>query len=75
MVKMENITRDGDLITLDCFEEGDRSRRHHVIFDANTLEIKNRAESNIYVRQSIWRIKTILKESSELPHQASSYWC
>ena len=75
MVKMENITRNGNLITLDCFEEGDRTRGHHVIFDANTLEIKNQADSNIYVRQSIWRIRTILKENADLPSQASSYWC
>ena len=74
-MKMENITRDGDLITLDCFEEGDRNRRHHVVFDANTLEIKNMAENNIYTRQSMWRIRTILKENTTLPSQASSYWC
>lgn len=75
MVKMDNIVRDGDVVSMDCYEEGDVTRSHHVIFDIATLEIKNKAANNIYTRQSIWRIHNLLKESSELPRTASSYWC
>ena len=35
MVKMENIIKNGNSVSMDCFEEGDRSRAHHVEFDAN----------------------------------------
>ena len=75
MVKMDNIVRDGDVVSMDCYEEGDVNRSHHVIFDIATLEIKNMAVNNIYTRQSIWRIHNLLKESSELPRRESSYWC
>ena len=75
MVKIDNISKDGNLVTIDCYEEGDTSRNHHVVFDADTLEIMNQSENNIYVRQSRWRIYKILKEGTELPKHASSYWC
>ena len=75
MVKMDNIERNGNVISMDCYEEGDLNRRHHVIFDVSTLEIKNQAVNNVYTRQGIWRIHNIMKESPELPKRASSYWC
>jgi hypothetical protein len=75
MVRMDNIERNGNVISMDCYEEGDLNRAHHVIFDVSTLEIKNQAANNIYTRQGIWRIHSILKESAELPKRASSYWC
>ncbi|MBQ9210901.1 MAG: hypothetical protein IJ153_04305 [Clostridia bacterium] len=75
MVKMENINREGDVISMDCYEEGDLNRAHHVIFDIATLEIKNQAVNNVYTRQGIWRIHSILKEGNQLPRYASSYWC
>ncbi len=38
MVKMDNIERNGNVISMDCYEEGDLNRAHHVIFDVSTLE-------------------------------------
>ena len=75
MVKMENIERNGDAVSMDCYEEGDINRGHHVVFDIGTLEIINQAVNNIYTRQSIWRIHNLLRESDDLPSKASSYWC
>ena len=75
MVRMENIERNGNTITMDCYEEGDLERGHHVAYDISTLEITNHAINNIYTRQGIWRIHNILKEGNELPARASSYWC
>ena len=75
MVKMENIKKTGNVISMDCYEEGDMSRSHHVVFDASTLEIKNQAVNNVYIRQSIWRIHNILRDTNDLPKRASSYWC
>lgn len=75
MVKMENIRVNGNLIIVDCYEEGDRDRAHHVEFDKNTLEITNKVENNIYIRQGMWKLYTILREGIELPSKVSSYWC
>ena len=75
MVKMENIEKTGNEVSMDCYEEGDVNRSHHVIFDVSTLEITNQAINNIYTRQGIWRIHNLLKESKDLPKRASSYWC
>ena len=75
IVKMDNIERNGNIVSMDCYEEGDVSRGHHVVFDVGTLEIMNQAVNNVYTRQSIWRIHKLLKESCELPRRASSYWC
>ena len=74
MVKMENIERNGNIISMDCYEEGDKARAHHVEFDADTLEITNQAVSNMYVRQSIAKIWKLLRNEAELPRCASSYW-
>ena len=75
MVKIENINQDGNIITIDCYEEGDKSRGHHVVFDIDTWEILNGIKNNIYIRQSIARIGTLFEENSELPKEACSYWC
>ena len=74
MVRMENIERNGNKISLDCYEEGDSARVHHVEFDADTLEITNQAVNNMYVKQSIAKIWKFLHEKAELPRSASSYW-
>lgn len=74
MVKIDNIAKEGNLVSIDCYEEGDKTRSHHVVFDADTLEIKNQSEKNAYVRQSMWRIHTILKEGTEPPKATTSYW-
>lgn len=75
MVKMENIVKNGNSVSMDCFEEGDRSRAHHVEFDAETLEVTNGVKVNIYIRQSIAKIWKFLREGAELPTEAISYWC
>ena len=75
MVKIDNINQSGNVITIDCYEEGDESRSHHVVFDIDTWKILNGVQSNIYVRQSIARIGTLFEEDSVLPREAYSYWC
>lgn len=74
MVKIENITQDGKTITIDCFEEGDRTRHHHVVFDIDTWQILNGIQNNIYIRQSIARVGTLFEENPILPKEACSYW-
>ena len=51
MVKIENIVRDGNKISMDCYEEGDVARAHHVVFDVSTLEVISGLKSSIYIRQ------------------------
>ncbi|MBP5168936.1 MAG: hypothetical protein ILP14_07015, partial [Oscillospiraceae bacterium] len=75
MVRIENMFREGNLITLDCFEEGNKEKGHHVIFDIDTFEIKNDATNNIYVRQSIAKAWNYVIEGEPLPREAYSYWC
>jgi hypothetical protein len=74
MVKIENIIQDGNIITIDCYEEGDKSRGHHVVFDIDTWQILNGITNNIYIRQSIARIGTLFEENKQLPKEACSYW-
>ena len=74
MVKIDNIEKNDNLITMDCYEEGNPDRAHHVVFDADTLEIMNQTEKNIYITQGIWRIYKILKEKACLPRETCSYW-
>lgn len=75
MVIMDSIERNGNVVSMDCYEEGDVNCGHHVVFDVETLRIMNQAVNNIYTRQAIWRIHDLLKENGELPRKASSYWC
>ena len=58
MVKMDHIERKGDVVSMDCYEEGDLNRRHHVLFDIHTLEMKNQAVNNVYTRQGICTFTT-----------------
>lgn len=74
MVKIENIVRDGNIVTMDCYEEGDKNRGHHVIFNIDTFEILNGVICDIYVRQSIWRLRKIFDSEKELPNEAVSVW-
>lgn len=75
MVKIENITRDGKTVTIDCYEEGDRTRGHHVVYDMDTWDILNGVPNNIYIRQSMARLDTLYEENPNLPEEACSYWC
>ena len=75
MVAMENIERRGIIISMDCYEEGDRTRAHHVEFNAETLEITNGIQSNIYIRQGIAKIWKCLRAGTKLPRTLTSYWC
>lgn len=75
MVKIENINQEGKIITIDCYEEGDKSRAHHVVFDLDTWQILNGVANNIYIRQSIARIGALFEDNHELPKEAYSYWC
>ena len=73
MVKAENIVRNGDEVTFDCFEEGDRERSHHVVFDVNTWEILNgENKSNLFILHAIAKLEKILEEKGELPKKAIS---
>ena len=74
MVKIENIAQNGNIVTIDCYEEGDRSRWHHVVFDIDTWQILNGIPNNIYIRQSISRIGILFEENKVLPKEACSYW-
>ena len=74
MVKIENIEQDGKIITIDCYEEGDKERGHHVVFNIDTWDILNGVPNNIYIRQSMSRIGTLFEENAKLPKEASSYW-
>ena len=75
MVKIENMVQNGNTVTLDCFEEGDRTRSHHVVFDVETFKIKNDATNNIYVRQSIAKAWDYIAAGKALPREEFSYWC
>lgn len=75
MVKIENMVKEGNVLTLDCFEEGDRERAHHVVFDVDSFKIMNDAVNNIYVRQSIAKAWKFISEGAALPREAYSYWC
>ncbi len=75
MVKITNIEKIGNKISMDCFEEGFQDRAHHVEFDAETLEVTNDVNVNIYIRQSIAKLWKLLREGNELPSEAISYWC
>ena len=74
MVKIENIIRDGNRISMDCYEEGNEERVHHVIFDVRTLEIMNGLQNNIYIRQGIAKIWNYVRKGLELPEKTVSYW-
>ena len=75
MVNIENIAQSGNLVTMDCFEEGDRSRVCHVVFDVGTLEVVNGVDVNIYIRQSIAKIHKLIQSGTNLPEKTISYWC
>ena len=75
MVKIENISQNGRIITIDCYEEGDRNRKHHVVFDIDSWDILNGIQNNIYIRQSIARVGALFEENKQLPKEAYSYWC
>lgn len=74
MVRLKNISRTGKQVTMDCYEEGDQGRFHHVVFDAESLEIMNGVKNNIYIRQGIAKIWKYLSSGEELPQEAVSYW-
>ena len=74
MVKIENIIRDGNKISMDCYEEGDIARAHHVVFDVSTLEVISGLKSNIYIRQGIAKIWNYFRKGLEIPDKAVSYW-
>ena len=74
MVKIENIIRNGNNISMDCYEEGNIERVHHVVFDVNTLEVMNGLQNNIYVRQGIAKIWNYARKGLEIPEKTVSYW-
>lgn len=74
MVKMENISLEGSIATMDCYEEGDKNRAHHVVFDINTWEILDGDRENLYVGHAIAKIGRLFEENHELPRTTSSYW-
>ncbi len=74
MVKIENIIRNGNNISMDCYEEGNIERVHHVVFDVNTLEVMNGLQNNIYVRQGIAKIWNYVRKGLEIPEKTVSYW-
>ncbi len=78
MVKIENIKniiRNGNnIISMDCYEEGDIERVHHVVFDVSTLEVISGLQNNIYVRQGIAKIWNYARKGLEIPEKTVSYW-
>ena len=74
MVKIENISQKGNVVTIDCYEEGDRNRWHHVEYNIDTWEILNNAQNNTYISHSMAKIDDLLRETGSLPEKACSYW-
>ena len=77
MVKMKNIKRIGDVISMDCYAEGKEEGHFYIEIDAVTFEIVTNTwnEMNAYVFHAFWNVKECVVEGKELPEQMMSMWC
>lgn len=77
MVKMKNIRRIENVISMDCYAEGLEEGHFYLEIDANTFDIitNTLGEMDSYVFHAVQRIKTLMNERNELPESALSMWC
>lgn len=77
MVTMKNIENNGDIITMNCYVEGDQNNSFSLAIDAHTFDIiKSSAAGNeFYARQARNRIWLIWEENQKLPEETCAVWC
>ena len=76
MVKMENILLVGNLLSMDCYKEGNLNDGFHIVIDVNTFEVISTTlnRPSIYSRQAVAKIRQLFQEG-KLPTEATSVWC
>ena len=77
MVTMENIRKTGNIISLDCYAEGQKEGHFYLEIDASTFEIitNSHNEMDAYVFHALQRVKACILEGNELPEHMMSMWC
>ena len=77
MVKMDNIKRTENIISLDCYAEGDRQQHFYLEIDATSFEIlvNSYNEMNPYVFHAQQKIREYVLAEDNLPAEALSMWC
>lgn len=77
MVKIRNIIDNGEIISMECYVNGDLNQGFHLELDRNTFEIiKNtHNEIDIFVRRAQWKIEEYFEKGEPLPKAINVVWC
>lgn len=75
MVKLENINRVDNVISVDCYAEG--KEYFYLEIDATSFEIivNSINEMDAYVFHAIQKIKELILSGRKLPSHTMSMWC
>lgn len=76
MIKLENISKKNDLISMKVLPSGKQEESFSLVLDANTLEevANSSGESSSYSGHARIKIYYLLQESSELPTETYMHW-
>ena len=77
MVRMKNIKRSDNIISVDCYAEGKEDGYFYLEIDVTTGDIITNSlnEMNSYVFHAWQRIRELVSEGKELPDGMISMWC
>lgn len=76
MVKMKNIKRIDNIISMDCYAEGKEEGYFYLELDGITCEIITNSlnEINAYVFHAWQKVSEYVQEGKELPERVMSMW-
>lgn len=76
MVKMENIRKHENIISVDCYAEGQKTEYFYLEIDVNTFEIITNSHNKMdaYVFHALQRIKDCILTGEELSESMISMW-
>lgn len=76
MVRIENIKRNGDVVTMDCYAEGKKDKYFYLEMNCNTFQIISNTVPDMSVYESHARqcIRKLLMHGNALPNHTTSMW-
>lgn len=76
MVQIKNIKRNGDIVTMDCYAEGNKDEGFYLEMDCNTFKVVSEtdADMSVYVSHARQCVRKFLLNGNALPNHITSMW-
>lgn len=74
MVKIINIHKSGQIVSMNCLKEGNPDESFYMEMDSNTFEIVSDTPDNMYSSQARSKIRYYLQNMIPFPDEIVSVW-